>query len=56
MTTLKKNLKSVSNSCELSLSNGPIEGVNRKINALKHSHYRFKNIDHFYASIFLIVK
>ncbi|WP_010581433.1 ISL3 family transposase, partial [Liquorilactobacillus vini] len=54
--TLKKNLKYVSNSCESSLSNGPIEGINRKIKALKRICYGFKNMDHFYARILLIVK
>jgi transposase len=56
ITTLKKSLKYVSNSCESSLSNGPIEGINRKIKALKRICYGFKNMDHFYARILLIVK
>lgn len=56
ITTLKKNLKYVSNSCESPLSNGPIEGINRKIKALKRICYGFKNMDHFYARILLIVK
>lgn len=56
ITTLKKNLKYISNSCESSLSNGPIEGTNRKIKALKRICYGFKNMDHFYARILLIVK
>lgn len=56
ITTLKKNLKYVSNSCESSLSNGPIEGINRKIKALKRICYGFKNMDHFYARILLIAK
>ncbi len=56
ITTLKKNLKYVSNSCKSSLSNGPIEGVNRKIKALKRICYGLKNMDHFYARILLIVK
>ncbi|MFT9036709.1 ISL3 family transposase [Liquorilactobacillus nagelii] len=56
ITILKKNLKYVSNSCESTLSNGPIEGINRKIKALKRICYGFKNMDHFYARTLLIVK
>ncbi|WP_427859961.1 transposase [Liquorilactobacillus sicerae] len=55
-TNLKKNLKYVSNSCESAFSNGPIEGINRKIKALKRICYGFKNMVHFYARILLIVK
>ncbi|KRN06079.1 hypothetical protein FD15_GL001267 [Liquorilactobacillus sucicola DSM 21376 = JCM 15457] len=56
ITTLKKNLKYISNSCESSLSNGSIEGINRKIKALKRICYGFKTMNHFYARILLIVK
>ncbi|WP_423789898.1 transposase [Liquorilactobacillus nagelii] len=49
-------LKYVSNSCGSSLSNGPIKGINRKIKALKRICYGFKNMNHFYARILLIVK
>ncbi|WP_081580196.1 transposase [Liquorilactobacillus vini] len=45
-----------SNSRESAFPNGPIKGINRKIKALKRIHYGFKNIDHFYARILLIVK
>ncbi|WP_414153706.1 transposase [Pediococcus pentosaceus] len=31
-------------------------GINRKIKALKRICYGFKNMDHFYARILLIVK
>ncbi|QAR72012.1 hypothetical protein EQJ92_09595 (plasmid) [Pediococcus acidilactici] len=48
--------KYVSNSCKSSLSNGPIEGINRKIKALKRICYGFKNTDLFYARILFIVK
>ncbi|WP_083485491.1 transposase [Liquorilactobacillus ghanensis] len=34
----------------------PIEGINRKIKALKRICYGFKNMDHFYARIILILK
>ncbi|WP_427859749.1 transposase [Liquorilactobacillus sicerae] len=47
ITTLKKNLKYISSSCESAFSNGPIEGINRKTKALKRICYGFKNIDHF---------
>jgi transposase len=49
ITTLKKNLKSVSNSCKSAFSNVPIEDVNRKLKTLKRSCCGFKNMDHFYA-------
>ncbi|MBE4710523.1 hypothetical protein EFM26_11080 [Limosilactobacillus fermentum] len=51
-----QSTKYVSNSCESAFSNGPIEGINRKIKALKRICYGFKNMDHFYARILLIVK
>lgn len=54
--TLLKNLNSVTASCTSPYSNGPIEGINRKIKALKRSCYGFKSLNHFYARILLIVK
>ncbi|MEK1349759.1 transposase [Limosilactobacillus fermentum] len=51
-----QSTKYVSNSCESAFSNGPIEGINRKIKALKRICYGFKNMDNFYARILLIVK
>ena len=43
MTTLRKNLRGVINAAKSSYSNGPIEGVNRKIKELKRSCYGFAN-------------
>lgn len=56
ISTLKKNIKSIFNSCISPYSNGAIEGTNRKIKSLKRSCYGFRNMSHFYARILLIVK
>ncbi|WP_081580191.1 transposase [Liquorilactobacillus vini] len=52
----KKAQSSANQLAKTAISNGPIKGINRKIKALKRIHYGFKNIDHFYARILLIVK
>jgi Transposase and inactivated derivatives len=54
MNTLKKNLTYVLNSGRYSYSNGPLEGINRKIKALKRGCFGFKNQMHFFMRIQLI--
>ncbi|WP_211321980.1 transposase, partial [Companilactobacillus formosensis] len=54
MSTLKKNLKYVLNSGKYSYSNGPLEGINRKIKALKRGCFGFKNQMHLFMRIQLI--
>lgn len=49
--TLSKNLNRVVACCNSPYSNDPIEGINRKIKALKRSCYGFKSLNHFYAKI-----
>lgn len=52
--TFKKNLTAIKNSCTSEYSNGPIEGINRKIKQLKRNCYGFKNQSHFFVRIELI--
>ncbi len=54
MTSLKKNYQAVINSCRFSYSNGPIEGINRKIKTLKRNGYGFRNLTNFFNRIALI--
>ncbi|HAT55296.1 MAG TPA: hypothetical protein DCW31_08695 [Lactobacillus sp.] len=46
--------EAVLNSCRLSYSNGPIEGINRKIKTLKRIGYGFRNLTSFFNRIALI--
>ncbi|WP_125591325.1 ISL3 family transposase [Companilactobacillus jidongensis] len=54
ISTLRKNLKHVENSCIMPYSNGPLEGTIGKIKKLKHNSYGFRNLDHFLKRITLI--
>lgn len=54
ITTLKSNLKYIENSIKYTFSNGPLEGINRKIKQLKRNCYGFRNLDHFFVRIQLI--
>ncbi|MBU5319608.1 ISL3 family transposase [Lactobacillus johnsonii] len=54
ISTLRKNLNYVRNSCTMSYSNGPLEGTIGKIKKLKHISYGFKSLDHFLKRIRLI--
>ncbi len=54
ITSLKKNYQAVINSCCFSYSNGPIEGINRKIKTLKPIEYGFRNLTNFFNRIALI--
>lgn len=52
--TFKKNLAAIKNSCTYLYSNGPLEGLNRKIKQLKRSCYGFRNQNNFFIRINLI--
>ncbi len=52
--TYRKNQAGILNACCYSYSNGPIEGLNRKIKALKRNCYGFRNIKNFFLRISLI--
>ena len=52
--TLRENQRYIENSCRLPFSNGPIEGINRKIKTLKRNCYGFKNLTHFFLRIEMI--
>jgi transposase len=51
ISTLRKNLKAVINSVKYEFSNGPLEGINRKIKVLKRSCYGFANQEFFFLRI-----
>ena len=54
ISTLKKNMTAVLNSVEYDFSNGPVEGINRRIKSLKRSFFGFRNLDNFRKRIALI--
>ena len=54
ISTLKKNVTAVLNSVEYDFSNGPVEGINRRIKSLKRSCFGFRNLDNFRKRIALI--
>ena len=51
VSTLKRNIHNVENACYFSYSNGPIEGINRKIKELKRHRYGFRNLNNFFNHI-----
>ena len=51
INTFKKNLRFIKNSIKFEYSNGPLEGINRKIKSLKRSCYGFSNIEYFFKRI-----
>ena len=51
INTLKKNLRYVINSTKYEYSNGPLEGINRKIKVLKRVCYGFANQTFFFLRI-----
>ncbi|WP_283680501.1 ISL3 family transposase [Lentilactobacillus sp. Marseille-Q4993] len=53
-TTFKKNWRGIVNACCSKLSNGPLEGVIRKVKELKRGCYGFKNMAHLFIRIRLI--
>ena len=54
ISTLKKNMTAILNSVEYDFSNGPVEGINRRIKSLKRSCFGFRNLDNFRKRIALI--
>ena len=57
LQTFKKFLPYLQNTCEYpTLSNGPIEGINNKINVLKRNTYGYSNFTHFRNRILLMSK
>ena len=54
ISTFKKNMIAVLNSVEYDFSNGPVEGINRRIKSLKRSCFGFRNLDNFRKRIALI--
>ncbi|WP_290368176.1 transposase, partial [Periweissella ghanensis] len=49
--TLKKNIKGISESCDSPYSNGPLEGLNRKIKQISRSGYGYRNLANFFNRI-----
>ncbi len=56
IATLRKNLKRVLNASQTRLSNGPLEGINRKIKALKRSCYGFANQERMFERIYQLIR
>lgn len=54
MRTIQKNYLGIRNACLYDHSNGPLEGINRKIKELKRSCYGFSNLRHFFTRIKMI--
>ncbi len=55
IATLRKNLRGVLNASQTKLSNGPLEGINRKIKALKRSCYGFANQERMFERIYQLI-
>ncbi|WP_420806351.1 transposase [Liquorilactobacillus capillatus] len=51
MKTYRKHLPLIKNMMASSYSNGPLEGVNRKIKQIKRMAYGCRNWSHFYTRI-----
>ncbi|ETY75290.1 transposase ISL3 [Lactiplantibacillus fabifermentans T30PCM01] len=49
--TYRKNLPLIKNMMMTTFSNGPLEGVNRKIKQIKRTAYGYRNWSHFYTRI-----
>lgn len=55
--TLRQNRKYVLNSAKFEYSNGPLEGINRKIKTLKRTCYGFANQKFFFKNrLYFFVK
>ena len=54
ITTIKQNYLGIRNACLYDYSNGPLEGVNRKIKELKRGCYGFRNMHNFFIRIQMI--
>ena len=55
LSTLRKNLRGVLNAAKTTYSNGPIEGVNRKIKELKRACYGFANQARMFKRIYQLI-
>lgn len=55
MHTLRKNLNGVINADKSSYSNGPIEGINRKIKELKRACYGFSNQANMFTRVYQLI-
>ena len=55
MHTLRKNLNGVINAAKSSYSNGPIEGINRKIKELKRACYGFSNQANMFTRVYQLI-
>ncbi|KAF0361909.1 transposase [Pediococcus acidilactici] len=55
MHTLRKNLNGVINAAKSSYSNGPIEGINRKIKELKRACYDFSNQANMFTRVYQLI-
>ncbi|MYV16362.1 ISL3 family transposase [Furfurilactobacillus milii] len=53
--TFKKNLRDIKHSLETNLSNGPLEGTNRKIKQIKRTACGYHNLNHYFNRIWLEV-
>ncbi|HAT54440.1 MAG TPA: hypothetical protein DCW31_04235 [Lactobacillus sp.] len=53
--TFKKNLRDIKHSLETGLSNGPLEGTNRRIKQIKHTACGYRNLTHYFNRIWLEV-
>ena len=51
--TLKTHLDKILNSIDYQISNGPLEGVNRKIRGLIYRAYGYRSLDNFIGAIYL---
>ena len=54
--TLRLHKQEIINSFQCQLTNGPIEGTNNKIKAIKRTAYGFRNFEHFRIRILLALK
>jgi Transposase and inactivated derivatives len=53
--TLRKKLNGVINAAKSSYSNGPIEGINRKIKELKRTCYGFSNQANMFTRVYQLI-
>jgi transposase len=53
--TLRLNLRGICAACSSTYSNGPVEGINRKIKELKRSCYGFANQEKMFDRVYQII-
>lgn len=54
--TLRKHLQEIKNSFQTTFSNGPVEGTNNKIKAIKKTAYGFRNFENFRLRLLIELK